>query len=186
MGFGSHATRVSAPKRDWTIAPLRPPPTSPRIQRPAAKCPAVCFVVTKLPTLGPNKRRNLAAFPIAPRVRRKGQRLRSNRLIESAAARFHISRYSSAAALPISPSVSRPVAGPRAGANTERWPTSRESSAKRWPTGRHPANPPQDGAFLKTQEALRRSRPDAGRNLRAPRNHFHGDRATFLDRKSVV
>jgi hypothetical protein len=110
MGFGSHATRVSAPKRDWTIAPLRPPPTSPRIQRPAAKCPAVCFVVTKLPTLGPNTRRNLAAFPIASRVRRKRQRLRSNRLIESAAARFHISRYSSAAALPISPSVSRPVA----------------------------------------------------------------------------
>src|ERR1039458_4374241 len=108
MGFGSHATRVSAPKRDWTIAPLRPPPTSPRIQRPAAKCPAVCFVVTKLPTLGPNTRRNLAAFPIASRVRRKRQRLRSNRLIESAAARFHISRYSSAAALPISPSVSRP------------------------------------------------------------------------------
>src|ERR1035438_3953206 len=68
------------------------------------------FVVTKLPTLGPNTRRNLAAFPIASRVRRKRQRLRSNRLIESAAARFHISRYSSAAALPISPSVSRPVA----------------------------------------------------------------------------
>src|ERR1039457_1382367 len=66
------------------------------------------FVVTKLPTLGPNTRRNLAAFPIASRVRRKRQRLRSNRLIESAAARFHISRYSSAAALPISPSVSRP------------------------------------------------------------------------------
>ena len=105
MGFGSHATRVSARKRDRAIAPLRPPPTSPRIQRPAAKCPAVHFVVTKLPTFGPNTRRNLAAFPIASRVRRKRQRLRSNRLIESAAARFHISRYSSAAALPISPSV---------------------------------------------------------------------------------
>src|ERR1017187_3439872 len=108
MGFGSHATRVSAPKRDWTIAPLRPPPTSPRIQRPAAKCPAVCFVVTKLPTLGPNTRRNLAGFPIASRVRRKRQRLRSNRLIASAAARFHISRYSSAASLPIIPSVYLP------------------------------------------------------------------------------
>ena len=100
------------------------------------------FVVTKLPTLGPNTRRNLAAFPIASRVRRKRQRLRSNRLIESAAARFHISRYSSAAALPISPSVSRPLPcahAPRTPIG-ERCASAQDRSWDRSPTSGGPAD----------------------------------------------
>jgi hypothetical protein len=67
------------------MARLRPPRTFLRARRAHTKCLTDSFADTDRCSAQPNTRRNRAAFPIASRVRRNRQRLRSNGLIESAA-----------------------------------------------------------------------------------------------------
>ena len=67
------------------MAPLRPPHTSCRVRRAAAECPSGSLADADFCSAQPNTKRNNAAFPIASRVRRNRQRLRSNGLIKSAA-----------------------------------------------------------------------------------------------------